>query len=191
MTNPIQISQAAAVLHSGGVIAYPTEGVYGLGCLPENAAAVQHILAIKRRKITAGLILIAPDYELLEDWLAPSAAELRNVLSAQSSPVTWIVNAAAHTPVWLTGGRTSLAVRITQHPIVSALCDAADSALVSTSANRTGHPAARTALQVRYWLGKQLDYVVSGALGGAAGASEIRVALDGKVIRPKLTTRSS
>jgi L-threonylcarbamoyladenylate synthase len=189
--NEFQLRQATEVLLDGGVIAYPTEGVFGLGCLPDDYPAVQRLLDIKRRSIRAGLILVAPDYEFLADWLAPSESELASLLSKTSGPVTWITTAGHHTPDWLTGGRATLAVRITDHPIVARLCQQSGSALVSTSANRTGHRAAKTSLQVRKWLGNNLDYVVSGRLGNAPGPSEIRLAGDGQVIRPVLTTRSS
>jgi L-threonylcarbamoyladenylate synthase len=188
MTNSFQIKQAAKLLFNGGVIAYPTEGVYGLGCLPDDSAAVERILDIKRRSMSAGLILVAPDYELLSEWIAPTDAELHHVLEARDKVITWVVTAHATTPDWLTGGRSTLAVRMSAHPVIADLCYATNSALVSTSANRTGHRAAKTALQSRYWLGNQLDYVISGGLGNAAGASEIRMAHDGKVIRPEMTT---
>jgi L-threonylcarbamoyladenylate synthase len=191
INNAIQIRQATHALFDGGVIAYPTEGVFGLGCLPDDVDAVRHLLKIKRRSMRAGLILVAPDYELLADWLNPNEAELASLRSSTSHPVTWVVTAAESTPIWLTGGRDTLAVRITAHPVVAALCRQSGSALVSTSANRTGHRAALSMLQVRKWLGKELDYVVSGPLGNATGPSEIRRAGDRQVIRPILTTQSS
>jgi L-threonylcarbamoyladenylate synthase len=189
VTSALSIHHAADVLQAGGVIAYPTEGVFGLGCMPHDLAAVEHLLAIKGRNKLAGLILIAADYELLTDWIAPSLAEKKQLSSSTDIPTTWIVTAAPATPSWLTGNRNTLAVRITKHPIAAALSRAADSALVSTSANRTGHRPAKSALQARRWFGNQLDYVVSGATGGAVGPSEIRVAYSGKTIRPVKTNK--
>lgn len=177
------VRRAAHTLLGGGVIAYPTEGVYGLGCLPDYGHAVQRILNLKSRDVSGGLILIAAEIGQLTDWIAPTEAESKRLNSKSDHPVTWIVNAADHTPAWLTGGRATLAVRITTHPIAAALCRATDSALVSTSANRSGRPPARTALQARRWLGEELDAVVGGPLGKAAGPSEIRVAQDNRVIR--------
>lgn len=189
MATKIAIQHAARILHAGGVIAYPTEGVFGLGCLPDDFAAVERLLAIKGRTRQAGLILIAADIELLAKWIAPNPAERKRLAQHTKVPTTWIVTAASATPEWLTGGRDTLAVRISTHPLVAELSRAADSALVSTSANRSGHRPAKSTLQARHWLGKQLDYVVSGATGGASGPSEIVVALSGQVIRPKKTTK--
>ena len=189
MTSALAIQHAARVLQAGGVIAYPTEGVFGLGCLPHDFEAVQHLLSIKGRRAQAGLILVAADIERLAEWIAPDANELKRLTQKKSVPTTWIVTAAPATPEWLTGGRDTLAVRISSHPIVAALSRATNSALVSTSANRTGHRPAKSTLQARHWLGKQLDYVVSGAIGGASGPSEIVVAHSGQVIRPKKTTK--
>jgi L-threonylcarbamoyladenylate synthase len=191
MTTLLQINQATRALLTGGVIAYPTEGVYGLGCLPDDHSAVQRIFQIKQRSADAGLILVAPEYDLLADWINPDEIELQNLLRPTASPVTWIVNAGEHVPDWLSGQRSTLAVRITQHPVIAKLCYSSRSALVSTSANHSGHRAAQSVLQTRKWLGKQLDYVVSGKLGGACGPSEIRRASDGQVIRPVLTTQTA
>jgi L-threonylcarbamoyladenylate synthase len=191
MTDLLQINQATRVLLTGGVIAYPTEGVYGLGCLPDDHSAVQRIFQIKQRSAYAGLILVAPEYDLLADWINPDEIELQNLLRPTASPVTWIVNAGAHVPGWLSGQRSTLAVRITQHPVIAKLCYSSGSALVSTSANHSGHRAAQSALQTRKWLGKQLDYVVSGKLGGACGPSEIRRGSFGKLFRTFLTTKTA
>jgi len=188
MASFLKIQQAADILLAGGVVAYPTEGVYGLGCLPSDPEAVDQLLGIKNRSSTAGLIIVAADLDLLSEWIDPTEAELQRLEQKNSHPVTWVVTAAAHTPHWLTGGRSTIAVRITQHPVAAALSRATKSALVSTSANRTGRPAAKSALQVRRWLGKELDWVVSGPLGEGSGPSEIRVALDDRVLRAASST---
>ncbi len=186
MNHSIIARQTAHILWDGGVIAYPTEGVYGLGCLPGYHASVQHILDIKGRTATAGLILLAANYALLTDWIAPTPVERKRLQSTTTQPITWIVTAANNTPGWLTGGRTTLAVRITEHPVAAALSVATNSALVSTSANHSGRPPAKTALQARRWLGNSIDHVVPGAIGHASGPSEIRIAQDNRVIRPAM-----
>jgi L-threonylcarbamoyladenylate synthase len=179
------IQKAARVLHNSGVIAYPTEGVFGLGCLPDDRAAVAKLLAIKGRSVSAGLILIAPDYAFVEDWIDPTELETERLTQTQDYPLTWIVTAAASTPDYLTGGRTTLAVRISPHPVVATLCCAVGSALISTSANRSGRPAAKHISVVRKQLGRELDLIVTGALGISNGPSEIRVAQDNRVIRAR------
>ena len=175
--------RAAAVLHAGGVIAYPTEGVYGFGCRPDDWPAVQRLLRLKNRPVSAGLILIAASLDQLDGWLAPTQPEMRALNRDEESAVTWIVTSGPLTPDWITGGRATVAVRVTRHPIAARLCLASGFPLVSTSANRSGKPAARSALAVRYRLGLGLDLVVGGATSGAAGPTEIRHAATGKVAR--------
>lgn len=178
-----RLHHAAAVLHAGGVIAYPTEGVYGLGCRPDDGRAVQHLLDLKQRPVSAGLILIAATFEQLAGWIAPTARERRQLSAEHVGPVTWIVTAGPLTPGWITGGRPTVAVRVTRHPVAAGLCRAAGLPLVSTSANRRGKPPARSAVAVRRHFGARLDLVVGGATGLSAGPTEIRDARSGRVVR--------
>ncbi len=176
------INRAARILRSGGVVAYPTEGVYGLGCLPDDFAAVSRVLAIKERDPALGLVLVAADVEQLDGWidLPGNSPELT---SSSDKPVTWIVPATDDVPYWIRGSHSGLAVRMTRHPIASALCDASDSALVSTSANVHGRPPARSVFVLRRRFGALVDYIVPGACGPASGPSEIRELASGKVLR--------
>ena len=168
----------------GGVLAYPTEAVYGLGCDPTNEQAVGRILSIKQRDWRKGLILIAADFSQLQSYVKPlTAAQRLQIEAAWPGPVTWLLPTLPHVPRYLRGHHETLAVRVTAHPLASALCRAWGGALVSTSANRSGRPPARTALMVRKQLGRTVDFVLSGAAGQARLPSEIR-ALDGRVIRP-------
>ncbi|MBL8201420.1 MAG: Sua5/YciO/YrdC/YwlC family protein [Chromatiales bacterium] len=178
-----RLRHAAAVLHAGGVIAYPTEGVFGLGCRPDDARAVQRLLELKQRPVSAGLILIAARFEQLADWIEPTGREIRQLTATRSGPVTWLVTAGPLTPEWITGGRPTVAIRVTRHPVAAGLCLASGLPLVSTSANRRGKPPARSALGARLRFGRWLDLVVGGATGGAAGPTEIRDAASGQVIR--------
>ena len=179
---PEPIRKAARVVRGGGVIAYPTEGVFGLGCLPEDMDAVVRVLRIKRRDPSMGLVLIAAWAEQLEPYadLDEVGAELT---SSSSRPVTWIVPARDTTPYWVTGAHEGVAVRITAHGIAAALCAAADSALISTSANFSGQPATRNPWVLRRRFRSLVDYVVPGSCGPATGASEIRVLRTGEVVR--------
>ncbi|MEO8445183.1 MAG: Sua5/YciO/YrdC/YwlC family protein [Gammaproteobacteria bacterium] len=180
---PPRLRYAAAVLHAGGLVAYPAEGVYGLGCCPDQEATVRRLLALKQRPVTAGLILIAASLEQLAGWIAPGPAEARRLATGQQSPVTWLVTAGPLTPDWITGGRPTVAVRVTRHPVAAGLCRASGMPLVSTSANRHGKPPARSALAVHAHLGGSLDLVVGGSIGALAGPTEIRRADTGQVVR--------
>lgn len=175
----------ADLLRSGGVLAYPTEGVYGLGCDPGNRDAVFEILHLKRRPVEKGLILVAADWAQLAPYLSPDLpdAARRRMQATWPGPHTWVAPASDPVPGWLTGYRTDLAVRVSAHPLVAALCRAFGGPLVSTSANPAGRPPATTALRARAYFPGRLDAVVSGALGGARGATPIRDALTGRSIR--------
>jgi len=178
------LSQSARTIDAGGIIAYPTEGVYGLGCDPDNASAVLRLLRLKRRPLEMGLILIATDFEQLLPYIAdPTSAQLQRIGTSWPGPVTWLLPTRATTPAWLTGAHDTLAVRITAHPIAAALCHACGGALVSTSANRHGQRPAHTALQVRQRFPQQLGVIVHGATIPSARPTEIRDASDGRIIR--------
>jgi L-threonylcarbamoyladenylate synthase len=183
MTPSGPLRYAARVLQAGGVVAYPTESVFGLGCDPLDLSAVQRILACKGRRMESGLILVADEYSRLAAFVAPSQAELERMLSTWPGPVTWVCTASAAAPPWITGGRDTIAVRVTAHETAAALSRAAGMALVSTSANRTGRPPCRSALQVRARLFEHVDYVLAGATGGRARPTEIRDARTGAPLR--------
>ncbi len=178
----LHLRQAAQIIHKGGVIAYPTEGVFGLGCDPGCYEAVLRILRLKERAVAAGLILIAADRGQLNGWINPSADEER-ALSGADRSMTWVVTADPHCPDWITGGRPTCAVRITQHPVAAALCREAGLPLVSTSANRHGQKAVTSTLAARCLFGQQVDFIMPGTIGTAAGPSEIRIAQTGAVLR--------
>ncbi|MDX1402989.1 MAG: Sua5/YciO/YrdC/YwlC family protein [Woeseiaceae bacterium] len=176
------ILKASRILHGGGVIAYPTEGVFGLGCLPDDAAAVVRVLTIKNRDPDLGLILIATDLEQLDGWLE-LPAKTPDLTSSSDAPVTWVIPASDDAPYWIRGKHRGLAVRLTSHPVAAALCQAADSALVSTSANLHGRPATRNRFVLRRRFRALVDYIVPGACGPARGPSEIRDLVSGEVLR--------
>ena len=133
------------ILHAGGVIAYPTEAVYGLGCDPQDAAAVERVLSLKHRSVAKGVILIACDIAPLEGYVNLSPTLNARISGSWPGPATWLVPAGPRARPWLTGGRDTLAVRVTAHPQASELCRAFGGPLVSTSANPGGRRPARNA----------------------------------------------
>lgn len=184
MTSRLHLVAACRVLASGGVVAYPTEAVWGLGCEPLNAHACDRILAIKHRARGKGFILIASDFDQVRAFVRPlPAATLAPALATWPGPHTWLLPAAPGVPEILTGGRDRLAVRITAHPVAAALCAAYGGPIVSTSANLSGHRPARTALQVRTRLSTRVDGILPGETGGLAAPTPIRDLQTGAVIR--------
>ena len=172
------------MLSAGGIIAYPTEAVWGLGCDPQNPAAFARLRALKSRAEAKGVILIAADSRQLQPYLGHLTAEQQRRLAAAATvPTTWIVPAGPAARPWLTGGRPTLAVRITGHPLAAELCRAFGGPIVSTSANRGGKAPARSALRVRCYFPGSAVLLVPGALGGAAKPSEIRDLATGNILR--------
>jgi L-threonylcarbamoyladenylate synthase len=179
----LAIAKAADTLLGGGVIAYPTEGVFGLGCMPGDDAALLHLLAVKGRDPAKGLIVIASRKEQLDNWIDPDGGSIPEPDTA--NPVTWIAPAKAGVSALLRGDHAGLAVRLTTNPVAAAVCDAVDSPIVSTSANFTGQPVARNRYVLRRRFGPCVDYIVPGDCGPVSGASEIRDLATGKVLRPR------
>lgn len=180
-----QRDRGARCIARGGVIAYPTEGVWGLGCDPYRRCAVERIYRIKQRPAGKGLILIAHDPAALQPLLAPLPDEAwQKVCASWPGAVTWVLPAAADAPRWLTGGRGSIAARVTAHPIARGLCERFGGPMVSTSANKSSHRPARSALQVRLRLGPLVDSIVPGATGGRHRPTPIYDAISGACLRP-------
>jgi L-threonylcarbamoyladenylate synthase len=176
--------QAARVIRRGGIIAYPTEGVYGLGCDPTNPVAIARILELKHRGWSKGLIVIAAYLDQLRKFADLSDRDIEQRLAEPTlEPITWIVPALAGLPRSLTGGRTTVAVRLIAHELTRALCERVGP-LVSTSANPSGVRPARDAFTVRRYFGAEVELIVPGYTGGGAGPSEIRDARTDAVLRP-------
>ena len=177
------LRRTARVLQAGGVVAYPTEAVYGLGCDPLNRDAVHRLLAIKQRPVDKGLILIASRFGQLAPFVQPlDDAIMRRLNETWPGPVTWVLPASPATPRWLRGVYHTLAVRVTAHPLAAALCDAFGGPVVSTSANPSGRPPARNALQARLRC-PGVDLVLHGATGALSQPTPIRDAITGDVLR--------
>jgi L-threonylcarbamoyladenylate synthase len=179
-----QIIQATQVLINGGVVAYPTEAVWGLGCDPWSKTAVQKILRLKNRHVDKGLILIASEVSQFESLLQGLSDDQRVRFSAQQArPTTWLVPHNGRAPGWIVGQHDTIALRVTKHPVAAALCDVFGGPIVSTSANPQNLPAATTGLKVKDYFGEEIDFEAPGEIGEAAKASEIRDLLTGGVIR--------
>lgn len=175
-----RLRHAARILADGGLVAHPTEGVWGIACDPQQPQAVSTLLRAKRRAPAKGLILVAAEPEAL-------AAHIDGDLPAEAladwpGPVTWLLPAASATPRWLTGDHDTIAVRVTANATARALCAAFGGALVSTSANRAGHPAARNGWQARAALGGHVSLYLSGDLDRPGVPSRIRD-MNGKILR--------
>ena len=184
MTSPFHLRQAARVLANGGIVAYPTEAVYGLGCDPLNGLVVERLLALKRRPAGKGLILVAAELQQLRPYIGLHEKEIPNkVLASWPGPHTWLLPAAPQVPWWITGGQEKIAVRVTAHPVAAELCRRFGGPIVSTSANIAGRPPARNPLQVRLRC-PGTDLILHGATSGLERPTPIQDAITGEAIRP-------
>lgn len=170
----------------GGIVAYPTEAVFGLGCDPDNESAVQKLLAIKQRPIEKGLILLAANYSQLlnyvDDSLIPQDKRF-SVLSRWPDGITQVLPANKNTAKYLTGQFDTIAVRVTSQPDVVALCNALNKPIVSTSCNTTGKAPATTYQEIEGNLKVQIDYIIEGATLGYSQPSTIIDGLTGETFR--------
>ncbi len=149
-----QIKQAAEIICNGGIISYPTESVFGLGCDPLSEAAVNRILQLKQRTIDKGLIIIAGTLEQLSPYIRITHEEEQKILN-EASPTTWLVKKSAFTPGWISGKHRKVAIRISHHPVIIDLCQLINHPLVSTSANLSGEaPAINSQQSQNYFLNK-------------------------------------
>jgi L-threonylcarbamoyladenylate synthase len=180
----LTVKQAVKCLNDGKIIGYPTEAVFGLGCDPASETAVRKLLSLKGRSATAGLILIADQFERFNPYIRPVSDELhQRAASSWPGPVTWLFPRAESVPGWLAGEHDTIALRLTAHPVCRALCAAFEGAIVSTSANPSSSPPALSAKQVEEFFGSSLGGIVEGALGEGEKPSEIRDLVSGAITR--------
>lgn len=181
----VLVDQAVRHLRHAGVIACATEAVYGLSCDPFDAAAVLHLLALKQRDWRKGLILVAHDSAVFAPLLQPlGTAICATVSNSWPGPNTWLLpDPDQCLPDWVRGQHDSVAVRVSAHPQVRALCQRFGGPLVSTSANLSGAAPARCRRDVQRQFADALDYCLPGMTLGGSRPSCIRDAVSGLVVR--------
>ena len=175
---------AVASMRRGGVIACPTESVWGLTCDPNNETAVGELLMLKKRSMEKGLILVAAMQKQFEDLLENLSLSKRALLTESwPGPNTWLVTHHGRVPSWIVGVHDKVALRVTDHPIMRALCLAWDGPLVSSSANPAGLKPAETLQEVEAYFPGQLSALIAGETGGRPLPSQIRDLDTGSIIR--------
>lgn len=180
----VHLRRATSALRAGGVIACPTEAVWGLGCDPFDPDAVARLLHLKHRPVAKGLILVASDVSQVDFLLAGLSGEARATLAESwPGPTTWLLPHHGSVPSWISGQHATVAVRVSSHPALAALCDAYGGPLVSTSANPGGARPARAIFQVYNYFGSALDYVLPGRLGARMRPTVIRDLASGAILR--------
>jgi L-threonylcarbamoyladenylate synthase len=181
---PGTIESAVVALKEGGIIAYPTEAVFGLGCDPGNSRALERLLSLKSRAARKGLILVAADIDQILPFIRNiDDSQWQQVRSTWPGPVTWVFPVHPGLSVLLTGDHNSIAIRVSAHPIVREICNLFGGPIVSTSANCSGQEPARSVQEVRQQFQQGIDVIVDGEVDLNARPSEIRDVLSGDIIR--------
>ncbi len=185
MLNGWQLRNVVSTLRRGGVIAYPTEAVWGLGCDPFDCAAVERILAMKNRPQHKGLILVAGTMEQIDFLLQPLTAQQRETLAQHwPGPVTFLIpDPLNQIPVWVKGEHRSVAVRISQHPLIQQVSESFGGPIVSTSANPAGKMPARDRLKVNLYFNGVVDTITGGETGPLDQPTQIRDLCSDAVLR--------
>lgn len=180
----LRIRKAVKVLQQGGIIAYPTEAVYGFGCDPFNQDAVEKIREIKGRSSQKSFILIISDWCQVEALIQPVSKDImQKMMASWPGPVTWVLPAKENAPSWICSENNTIALRFSAHPLANALCKKFARPLVSTSANRSNQAPYRHYTTVCREFDQQIDYIVKGKVGNLTRPTEIRDAITGEVIR--------
>ena len=179
----MEIKKIHRILLNGGVIAYPTESVFGLGCDPSNKQAILKIMEIKKRTSGMGLILLTPSFEIVSDWVNINNKQLKILSSPSLRPTTYIVPASDSAPKWLTV-KHALAIRLSNDPFIKNICGMLGLPIVSTSANLHGEQPCKSANEVQKIMGSQLDYILFKNTGPFNNPSTIVDLSSGKTIRP-------
>ncbi len=177
-----EINQAVQVLKEGGVIIYPTEGVYGLGCDPFNETAVRRLLKIKHRNVDKGLILIAANWHQVKELIN---LDVKNypVIKKTTVPTTWVFPATKKVPRWITGKFNSVAIRVTSHSVTKRLCQKFKGAIVSTSANLARQRSAASIDKINKSVIMGVDFILTAQLGNYGRPSKICEVKTGKILR--------
>lgn len=181
--SPWALNRFAHAVSQGAVFGYPTDTIWGFGCHPLIASSVARILRIKRRSPDKGLILLSSKIDYCMSYVGLDSEQLEPVQRATDHPITWLVPASEECPSWIRGTYPTVAIRITNHPLVEFLCARLQAPIVSTSANRSGKSCVRNSVQMRKQFGDELDFIVSGFDTGGNRPSEIKSLLDKTTIR--------
>ncbi len=161
----ISLAHAAEILRAGGIVAIPTETVYGLGADASNESAVRRVFTVKGRPETHPLIVHLADAAMMSDWAVdvPDAA-MRLAERFWPGPLTLIVPKAPRVPGIVTGGQESVGLRVPSHPLALALLREFRGGIAAPSANRFGFVSPTSAEHVRRDLGSDVDFILDGGL---------------------------
>ena len=182
MASGFAIRHAAHIIKHGGIIAYPTDTIYGLGCDPFNPDAIEKINRIKQRPLNKHFILLAGHIHQLKSLILISQ-EQEKIITQNTEPTSWVVKACPNAPSWLTDNSGNLTIRISKHENIQHLCQALGHAIISTSANISGKTPAKNSLELHKYFFHKVDKILLSNKKPAGKASRIIRLCDNHVIR--------
>jgi len=182
MASNFSIRHAVHIIKQGGIIAYPTDTIYGLGCDPYNQEAVEKINTIKQRPLNKQFILLAANISQIRSLIQIEKAQEKK-LTQNIQPTSWIVKANPNAPEWLIGDTKTLCIRVTQHDEVQRLCNALGHTIISTSANLSGKKPATNALELHHYFHYQVDKILISNKKQSSKSSTIIRLCDNKILR--------
>tara|TARA_Y100000817_G_scaffold300246_1_gene279126 strand:+ start:838 stop:1341 length:504 start_codon:yes stop_codon:yes gene_type:complete len=165
------------------IYAYPTEGVWGLGCIPESEEDVKKICFLKKRTLDKGLILVSGNFLHFEKYLSHLSPDL--IEKAQTKwpgAHTWLVPANKYVPLWIKGTSDLVALRQSSHPSIVELSARLGCAITSTSANISSEPPAKNPQEIKNLFGDAVS-IIEGKLGGADKPTPIQNLITDEWIR--------
>lgn len=157
MASHFAIRHAVHQIRQGGVIVYPTETVYGLGCDPMNIDAIDYLNQLKQRDSSKGLILLGHNLNVFDDYIETLSDNQKAQLKQTEKPTSWVVTAKSTLPDWLTNPQRTVAIRISSHPVVTKLCQQLAQPIISTSANPSGKKTCCDALHAHKYFHDKVD----------------------------------
>ena len=182
MASDFAIRHAAHIINHGGIIAYPTDTIYGLGCDPYKPDAVKKINTIKQRPLNKQFILLAADITQLRPLILINK-EQEKIITQNTQATSWIVKASPAAPPWLVGDSKTLCIRISKHDEVQRLCNALGHAIISTSANLAGKKPAKNAFELHKYFHHHVEKILIANKKQYSKASKIIRLCDNQIIR--------
>ncbi|MDL2330246.1 threonylcarbamoyl-AMP synthase [Desulfosarcina sp. OttesenSCG-928-A07] len=170
------IGAAASILKNGGVVVFPTSGLYGLGADALCESSVQKVFSLKRRSETQPLLLLLSDIRDMDRLVRKVPEEARLLMALWPGRLTLVFDASDAVPPLLTGGTGKIGLRLPAHPVAKALTAAFGGPITGTSANRSGEPPAYKSADLDTALCREVDLVLdAGDLSGGFGSTVVDV----------------
>ena len=178
-----ELSQALSVIKRGGIILYPTDTVWGIGCDATNADAIDRIYALKKRSEAKALICLVSDFKMLNQYVEEVPEVAYDILKYASKPTTIVYDKPIRVAENLVGEDDTLGIRVTKDKFCQQLIRKMKRPLVSTSANLSGKPTPHSFAEISEEILKGVDYVVNLQQSKTASkpSAIIKLSNDGKV----------